>query len=123
MVFTTSVFWHKRLDLTRAIFTKGWRCCGKQPLKNEKIFADLVIDSSGIDSSFRKEVAKIFNITEGEVFFSKRDSNSLSISSAIASLEKDNKEISPVCSNQCDNIYFSFLKIVLFRVGDNTVIT
>ena len=33
-------------------------------IKNEKIFADLVIDSSGIDSSFRKEVAKIFNITE-----------------------------------------------------------
>ena len=33
-------------------------------IKNEKIFADLVIDSSGIDSVFRKEVAKIFNITE-----------------------------------------------------------
>ncbi len=33
-------------------------------VKNEKIFSDLVIDSSGIDSEFRKEVAKIFNITE-----------------------------------------------------------
>lgn len=33
-------------------------------VKGEKIFADLVIDSSGIDSCFRKEVAKIFNITE-----------------------------------------------------------
>ena len=33
-------------------------------VKNEKIFSDLVIDSSGIDSVFRKEVAKIFNITE-----------------------------------------------------------
>ena len=29
----------------------------------KKIFSDLVIDSSGIDSCFRKEVAKIFNIT------------------------------------------------------------
>ena len=33
-------------------------------VKNEKIFADLVIDSSGIDSVFRKEVAKIFNMTK-----------------------------------------------------------
>ncbi len=33
-------------------------------VENEKIFSDLVIDSSGIDSCFRKEVAKIFNITE-----------------------------------------------------------
>ena len=32
-------------------------------VENEKIFSDLVIDSSGIDSCFRKEVAKIFNIT------------------------------------------------------------
>ncbi len=30
---------------------------------NESIFADLIIDSSGIDSDFRKEAAKIFNIT------------------------------------------------------------
>ncbi len=33
-------------------------------VNNKKIFSDLVIDSSGIDSAFRKEVAKIFNITE-----------------------------------------------------------
>ncbi len=33
-------------------------------VNNKKIFADLVIDSSGIDSVFRKEIAKIFNITE-----------------------------------------------------------
>lgn len=33
-------------------------------VNNKKIFSDLVIDSSGIDSVFRKEVAKIFNITE-----------------------------------------------------------
>ena len=33
-------------------------------VNDKKIFSDLVIDSSGIDSVFRKEVAKIFNITE-----------------------------------------------------------
>ncbi len=33
-------------------------------VNNKKIFANLVIDSSGIDSVFRKEIAKIFNITE-----------------------------------------------------------
>ena len=33
-------------------------------VKNEKIFADLVIDSSGIDSSLREEASNIFNITE-----------------------------------------------------------
>lgn len=33
-------------------------------VNNKKIFANLVIDSSGIDSIFRKEIAKIFNITE-----------------------------------------------------------
>lgn len=33
-------------------------------VNDKKIFSDLVIDSSGIDSAFRKEVAKIFNITE-----------------------------------------------------------
>lgn len=33
-------------------------------VNNEKVFADLVIDSSGLDSPFRKEVSSIFDITE-----------------------------------------------------------